>query len=344
MNSYMESDYAMKFEVYDYDHDIAKTHTIFIKEPDMKPHGCSTKNPSTIRAHVIIMKFLETIHDYFKANQIRCRMDDILDVLFNSAPGILRSPTINLTNFDYNYKSNQYRTIQFILEDKQVCYSDTFYILAILDHDIKPDANKVISSNNIIHNNGKDLINEDNLKKLMTSSELNNPIIPTIRDNLIREFSSKIENNIRADLSKKRISKAALNELVATRLVVRDQVITTKDDTNKWDTFLNEMKMERLHKDDDTNKYFYAPIEILDRIDVEDCHEVMGKYTASNDKDAIQRGLILLGSDINKLDLNNKIDIAVKPAIANYKSFLVVSIITIGHGDEIDRYTICKYK
>ena len=127
MDSYMESDYVMKFEVYDYNHDITKTHVIFSKEPDMKPHGCSTKNPSTIRAHVIIMKFLETIYDYFKTNDIRCRMNDILDVIFNSAPGILRSPTITLVNFNYNYKSNRYRDIQFILEDKQACYNETFY-------------------------------------------------------------------------------------------------------------------------------------------------------------------------------------------------------------------------
>ena len=64
MVSYMEADYVMKFEVYDVQHDITKPYVIFTKEPDMKPHGCSTKNPSTIRAHVISMNFLETISVY----------------------------------------------------------------------------------------------------------------------------------------------------------------------------------------------------------------------------------------------------------------------------------------
>ena len=139
MVSYMESDYVMKFEVYDYNHDITKTHVIFSKEPDMKPHGCSTKNPSTIRAHVIIMNFLETIRDHFKTNKISCRMNDILDSLFNSAPGILSSPTITLVNFDYNYHTNHYKNIKFILEDKQVCYSETFLILSVLDKEFLDD-------------------------------------------------------------------------------------------------------------------------------------------------------------------------------------------------------------
>ena len=138
MVSYMKADYVMKFEVYDVQHDITKTHVIFTKEPDMKPHGCSTKNPSTIRAHVIIMNFLETIRDHFKTNKINCRMNDILDSLFNSAPGILSSPTITLVNFDYNYHTNHYKNIKFILEDKQVCYSETFLILSILDNNIQP--------------------------------------------------------------------------------------------------------------------------------------------------------------------------------------------------------------
>ena len=138
MVSYMEADYVMKFEVYDVQHDITKPYVIFTKEPDMKPHGCSTKNPSTIRAHVIIMNFLETIRDHFKTNKISCRMNDILDSLFNSTPGILSSPTITLVNFDYNYHANHYKNIEFILEDKQVCYSETFLILSISDHDIQP--------------------------------------------------------------------------------------------------------------------------------------------------------------------------------------------------------------
>ena len=138
MVSYMEADYVMKFEVYDVQHDIIKPYVIFTKEPDMKPHGCSTKNPSTIRAHVIIMNFLETIRDHFKTNKISCRMNDILDSLFNSAPGILSSPTITLVNFDYNYHTNHYKNIKFILEDKQVCYSETFLILSISDNDIQP--------------------------------------------------------------------------------------------------------------------------------------------------------------------------------------------------------------
>ena len=138
MVSYMEAVYAMKFEVYDVQHDITKPYVIFTKEPDMKPHGCSTKNPSTIRAHVIIMNFLETIRDHFKTNKISCRMNDILDSLFNSTPGILNSPTITLVNFDYNYHTNHYKNIKFILEDKQVCYSETFIILSILDNNIQP--------------------------------------------------------------------------------------------------------------------------------------------------------------------------------------------------------------
>ena len=138
MDSYMESNYAMKFEVYDYNHDITKTHVIFSKEPDMKPHGYSTKNPSTIRAHVIIMNFLETIRDHFKTNNINCRMNNILDSLFNSVPGTLSSPTITLVNFEYNYHANHYKNIKFILEDKQVCYSETFIILSLADNNIQP--------------------------------------------------------------------------------------------------------------------------------------------------------------------------------------------------------------
>lgn len=138
MVSYMEADYVMKFEVYDVQHDITKPYAIFTKEPDMKPHGCNTKNPNTIRAHVIIMNFLETIRDHFKMNKISCRMIDILDSLFNSTPGILSSPTITLVNFDYNYHTNHYKNIKFILEDKQVCYSETFIILSVLDNNIQP--------------------------------------------------------------------------------------------------------------------------------------------------------------------------------------------------------------
>ena len=138
MVSYMEAIYAMKFEVYDVQHDITKPYVIFTKEPDMKPHGCSTKNPSVIRAHVIIMNFLETVRDHFKTNNIDCRMNDILDSLFNSTPGILSSPTITLINFDYNYHTNHYKNIKFILEDKQVCYSETFIILSVLDNNIQP--------------------------------------------------------------------------------------------------------------------------------------------------------------------------------------------------------------
>ena len=138
MVSYMKADYVIKFEVYDVQHDITKPYVIFTKEPDMKPHGCSTKNPSAIRAHVIIMNFLETIRDHFKTNNINCRMNDILDSLFNSAPGILSSPTITLVNFEYNYHTNHYKNIKFILEDKQVCYSETFLILSVLDNNIQP--------------------------------------------------------------------------------------------------------------------------------------------------------------------------------------------------------------
>ena len=134
----MEADYVMKFEVYDVQHDITKPYVIFTKEPDMKPHGCNTKNPNTIRAHVIIMNFLETIRDHFKTNKISCRMNDILNSLFNSAPGILSSPTITLVNFEYNYHTNHYKNIKFILEDKQVFYSETFLILSVLDNNIQP--------------------------------------------------------------------------------------------------------------------------------------------------------------------------------------------------------------
>ena len=137
MVSYMEADYVMKFEVYDVQHDITKPYIIFTKEPDMKLHGCCTKNQSAIRAHVIIMNFLEQVHDHFKTNNINCRMNDILDSLFNSAPDILRSPTITLVNFDYNYHTNHYKNIKFILEDKQVCYSETFIILSVLDNNIQ---------------------------------------------------------------------------------------------------------------------------------------------------------------------------------------------------------------
>ena len=323
MDSYMEANYVMKFEVYDYNHDITKTHVIFSKEPDMKPHGCSTKNPSTIRAHVIIMKFLETIHDYFKTNDIRCRMDDILDVIFNSVPGILRSPTINLINFDYNYKSNRYRDIQFILEDKQVCYSETFLILSISDNDIQPYDAKM------------------------------DPRYRTIRDPRITELQQKIDSDVRKYINgredKKFISKAALKEIVATRLVVRDQIITTKDDTNVWDTFLNEKKMERLHKDDDKFKYFIIRNEVLDKIDTpscgEDCSKLMRNYTAENDSAAIQRGSILLNEFINDDNLKNgHADISIYKVNSNFVNFTVIAMIVLRHDTSIEKWAVCKFK
>lgn len=326
MDSYMESDYVMKFEVYDYNHDITKTHVIFTKEPDMKPHGCSTKNPSTIRAHVIIMKFLETIYDYFKTNDIRCRMNDILDVIFNSVPGILRSPTITLVNFNYNYKSNRYRDIQFILEDKQACYNETFYILAISDNDIQPYDVKM------------------------------DPRHRTIRDPRITELTQKIDNEVRKYINgredKKFISKAALKEIVATRLVVRDQVITTKDDTNAWDTFLNEKKMERLHKDDDKFKYFITLNEVLDKIDtpsraegVEDCYKLIRNYTAENDTAAIQRGSILLTEFINDNTLENgHVGISIYKTNSSFMNFIVIAMFTLSHDNSIEKWAVCKFK
>ena len=295
MDSYMEADYAMKFEVYDYNHDITKTHVIFSKEPDMKPHGCSTENPSTIRAHVIIMKFLETIHEYFKTNDIRSRMDNILDVIFNSAPGILRSPTITLTNYEYNYHANHYQNIKFILEDKQVCYNETFYILSISDNDILP-------------------------------------------------YDAKMDPRYHAR------SKAALKEIVATRLVVHDQAITTKDDTNAWDTFLNEKKMERLHKDDDEFKYFITRSEVLDKIDTpscnaEDCYKLIRNYTAENDTAAIQRGSILLTEVINSDNLKNgHVGISIYKTNSNFIHFTVIAMVILAHDISIEKWTVCKIK
>ena len=328
MDSYMEADYAMKFEVYDVQHDITKTHVIFSKEPDMKPHGCSIENPSTIRAHVIIMKFLETIREYFKTNNISCRMDSVLTYLFNSAPGILRGPTITLTNFDYNYHTNHYQNIQFILEDKQICYNETFYILAISDNNILPYDEKMDPRYHARYH--------------------------AIRDPLINELSQKIDNDIRKCINgredKKSISKAALKELVATRLVVRDQVITTKDDTNAWDTFLNEKKMERLHKDDDHFRYFIAPNEILDKIDnpscdAEDCYKLMRQYTAENDSAAIQRGSILLTEFINSNNLENgHVGISVYKTNSNFINFTVIAMVILAHDISIEKWTVCKFK
>lgn len=360
MDSYMESDYVMQFKVYDSYHDITKTHVIYIKEPDMKPHGCSAKNPSSIRAHVIIMKFLEEICEYFKDNKISCRMNDVLDVLFNSAPGILRSPTITLTNYDFNYHSNRYQSIQFILEDKQVYYSESFYILAVIDHDIKP---------------GEDIYTEEKLRELMASNVAIDPNRSCIRDPLLAECCKKIDDEIQAYLNdesadksvtepkisseetkksiqkylgikeKGYISKAALNELVATRLVLHDQAITTKDDTNRWDNFLNEKKMERLHKDDDKIKYFCAPLEILDKIDNENCDSVVMNYTAGTDGDAIQRGSILLTASITKYNLSNgRVEISINSAIANYMKFLVIAVIVISHDGNMKKWAICKFK
>lgn len=323
MDSYMESVYAMKFEVYDVQHDITKTHVIFTKEPDMKPHGCSTTNPSTIRAHVIIMNFLETIHEYFKTNKISCRMDSVLIYLFNSAPGILSSPTINLVNFDYNYHTNHYKNIKFILEDKQVCYSETFLILSISDNDIQPYDAKM------------------------------DPRYRTIRDPRITELTQKIDNEVRKYINgredKKSISKAALKEIVATRLVVRDQVITTKDDTNAWDTFLNEKKMERLHKDDDKFKYFIIRNEVLDKIDTpscgEDCSKLMRNYTAENDSVAIQRGSILLNAYINDDNLENDIvEISIYKTNSIFTNFTVIAMIVLRHINNIEKWAVCKFK
>lgn len=309
MDSYMESDYVMKFEVFDYYHDITKTHVIFTKEPDMKPHGCSTTNPSTIRAHVIIMNFLETIHDYFKTNDIRCRMEDILDVIFNSAPSILRSPTINLINFNYNYKSNRYRDIQFILEDKQACYNETFYILAILDNDIQPYDVKM------------------------------DPRHRTIRDPRITELTQKIDNEVRKYLydqeGKKIIDKAKLKEIYSFGL----------DRSDAWDTFLNEKKMERLHKDDDQFKYFIARREILDKIDTEDCPNLIQQYTAKHDSAAIQRGLSLLAECISNCNPENgHTDVTIYKPNTKFINFTIIAVIVISHGTSIERWAVCKFK
>ena len=309
MVSYMESDYVMKFEVYDYNHDITKTHVIFSKEPDMKPHGCSTKNPSTIRAHVIIMNFLEMIHEYFKTNDIRCRMDDILDVIFNSAPGILRSPTITLVNFDYNYHANHYKNIEFILEDKQVCYSETFLILSISDNDIQPYDVKM------------------------------DPRHRTIGDPRITELQQKIDDDVRKYLSdqegKKVITKAKLKEIYSFGLYR----------SNAWDTFLNEKKMERLHEDDDRFKYFITRREVLDKIDTDDFSELIQQYTSENDSAAIQRGSILLNQFINDDNLKNgHADISIYKINSNFMNFTVIAIFTLSHDTSIEKWAICKFK
>lgn len=316
MDSYMEADYVMKFEVYDVQHDITKTHVIFSKEPDMKPHGCSTKNPSTIRAHVIIMKFLETIHEYFKTNNISCRMDSVLTYLFNSAPGILSSPTITLTNYEYNYHTNHYQNIKFILEDKQICYNETFYILAILDNNILPYDEKMDPRYHA----------------------------------RVMGIDNDVQKYIKGRKDKKFISKAALKEIVATRLVVRDQAITTKDDTNAWDTFLNEKKMERFHKDDDQFKYFITRSEVLDKIDTpscdaEDCYKLIRNYTAENDAAAIQRGSILLTECINSNNLKNgHVDISIYKTNNNFIHFIVIAMVILSHDTSIEKWTVCKIK
>lgn len=319
MVSYMEADYAMKFKVFDYYHDITKTHMVCIKEPNMGPHGCSTLNPSTIHARVIIMKFLETIHEYFKTNKIRCRMDDVIDSMLNSPPGILRSPTIDLINFDYNYKSNRYQNIRFILEDKQVCYNETLLILSVSDNDIQPYDVTMDSRHH------------------------------TIRDPRITELTQKIDSDIQKYLSDrgdiKFISKNALKEIAATRLVMRDQVITTKDDTNAWDTFLNEKKMERLHKDDDQFKYFIARREILDKIDTEDCLNLIQQYTAKHDSAAIQRGLILLAECISNCNPENgHVDVTIYKPNTKFINFTIIAVIVLSYGTSIERWAACKFK
>lgn len=309
MVSYMEADYVMKFEVYDIQHDITKPYVIFTKEPDMKPHGCSTKNPSTIRAHVIIMNFLETIRDHFKTNKISCRMNDILDSLFNSAPGILSSPSITLVNFEYNYHSNHYKNIKFILEDKQVCYSETFLILSISDNDIQPYDVKM------------------------------DPRHRTIRDPRITELQQKIDDDVQKYLSdqegKKVITKAKLKEIYSFGLYR----------SNAWDTFLNEKKMERLHEDDDQFKYFIARREVLDKLDTEDCSKLIRQYTAENDSAAIQRGSILLNQFINDDNLKNGyVDISIYKINSNFMNFTVIAIFTLSHDTSIEKWAICKFK
>ena len=311
MVSYMEADYVMKFEVFDYYHDITKTHMICIKEPDMKPHGCSTLNPSTIRAHVIIMKFLETIHEYFKENKIRCRMDDVIDSMLNSPPGILRSPTINLTNFDYNYKSNRYMDIRFNLEDKLVCYKETLLILSITDNNVEPHAV-------YLDHKYRTLINP--LSQKLTQKN------DTQKYELDQE-------------GKKIIDKAKLKEIYSFGL----------DRSDAWDTFLNEKKMERLHKDDDKFKYFITRNEVLDKIDTpscgEDCSTLIQQYTAENDSVAIQRGSILLNEFINDDNLeNDHVEISIYKVNSNFVNFTVIAMIVLSHINTIEKWAVCKFK
>lgn len=309
MVSYMETDYVMKFEVYDVQHDITKTHVIFAKEPNMKPHGCSNKNPSTIRAYAIIMNFLETIHDYFKTNKISCRMSDILNSLFNSAPGIPSSPTITLVNYDYNYHTNRYKNIKFILENKQVCYSEIFLILSISDNDIQPYDVKM------------------------------DPSHRTIRDPHIIEPQQKIDDDVRKYLSdqegKKVITKAKLKEIYSFGLYR----------SNAWDTFLNEKKIERLNEDDDRFKYFITLNDILDKIDTDDFSELIQQYTAENDSAAIQRGSILLNQFINDDNLKNgHVDISIYKVDSNFVNFTVIAMFTLSHDTSIEKWAICKFK
>lgn len=306
MVSYMEADYVMKFKVFDYYHDITKIHMVCIKEPNMGPHGCSTLNPSTIRARAIIMKFLETIHEYFNTNKIRCRMDDVIDSMLNSPPGILRSPTINLTNFDYNYKSNRYMDIRFNLEDKLVCYKETLLILSISDNNVDPYAAHLDHKYRTLINPSSQELSQNNNQKYELDQE-----------------------------GKKNIDKAKLKELYSFGLY----------GSNAWDTFLNEKKMERLQKDDDQFNYFITRREVLDKFDTEDCSKLIRQYTAENDSAAIQRGSILLNEFINDDNLeNDHVEISIYKVNSNFVNFTVIAMIVLSHINNMEKWAVCKFK